>query len=247
LKEELRALRSLQLIDNQMVEARRFQAQLDQQLRELKQCLDMLRQELLRQEVDLEETHQLKEEHEAALKAQEEAISRSKSRMAGVKKTQEYMAIQRELENARKSASSKEEELLKIIEVEEATRTALHERRARLQQLEEAVRSFEQSYRGKTAEMGDRVGQLEQQRSTLLQLLPKKLLRQYERILEARDGLAMAEVKDEMCLACHMGIPPQLYNELQRGDQIVSCPSCQRILFYGGGEAEQQERAAQHG
>ena len=246
MKEQLLALRSLQNIDNQMVEARRAQAQLDAQLRELKAGLDMLRHELLRQEVELDETRQLKEEHETALRAQEDTISRSKSRMAGVKKTQEYMAIQRELESARKAASSREEELLKIIEVEEATRNALRERRTRLEQLETAVRAFEQSYSGKTARTSDRLGELEGQRLAILEGLPKKLVRQYERIREARDGTAVAEVRDEICLACHMAIAPQLYNELQRGDQIVQCPSCNRILYYGGGEAAEQEGQKQH-
>jgi predicted nucleic acid-binding Zn-ribbon protein len=29
-----------------------------------------------------------------------------------------------------------------------------------------------------------------------------------------------------------MKLPPQLYNELQRGDSVLTCPMCRRILFW---------------
>jgi predicted nucleic acid-binding Zn-ribbon protein len=29
-----------------------------------------------------------------------------------------------------------------------------------------------------------------------------------------------------------MRLPPQLYNELQRFEQIHACPNCQRILYF---------------
>jgi predicted nucleic acid-binding Zn-ribbon protein len=28
-----------------------------------------------------------------------------------------------------------------------------------------------------------------------------------------------------------MHIPPQLYNELVKGDRMITCPTCQRMLY----------------
>jgi predicted nucleic acid-binding Zn-ribbon protein len=237
LKEQLLALRSLQSIDQRMADHRRSQNQLDAQLKDLRAGVQLLSVDLLRREEELDETRQLKEEHEAALKAQQESIGRSKNKMSGARKNQEWMAIQKEIEQGNKAASVKEDELLKIIEVEEATRAALQERRRRLTELRAQVVAFEANHQERTAELKGRLDEMEEQRKELLAGLPQKLVRQYERIREARDGTALAEVKDELCLACHMAIQPQLYNQLQRGDQLVSCPSCNRILYFVGHDA----------
>ena len=30
---------------------------------------------------------------------------------------------------------------------------------------------------------------------------------------------------------CNIGLPPQLYNIIIRGETIESCPSCQRLIY----------------
>jgi hypothetical protein len=39
-------------------------------------------------------------------------------------------------------------------------------------------------------------------------------------------------VIDAVCQGCHMNIPPQMYNELQRGDNLTKCPMCQRLIYW---------------
>ena len=35
-----------------------------------------------------------------------------------------------------------------------------------------------------------------------------------------------------MCDGCHMILPAQFANEVHKGEEIVFCPYCSRILFY---------------
>ena len=46
------------------------------------------------------------------------------------------------------------------------------------------------------------------------------------------DGVGVAAVRRAVCQGCHMNIPPQLYNELQRRDSIKNCPLCHRIIYW---------------
>jgi len=34
------------------------------------------------------------------------------------------------------------------------------------------------------------------------------------------------------CIICNMAIPPQMYNELIRGDQLMTWPACNRIVAH---------------
>ena len=56
--------------------------------------------------------------------------------------------------------------------------------------------------------------------------------RLYERARRARKGVGVAEAVEGRCSACHMAMRPQFSQELKRGDQIMSCESCNRILYY---------------
>ncbi len=42
----------------------------------------------------------------------------------------------------------------------------------------------------------------------------------------------MAPVSNGTCRGCNMNIPPQLFNVLQRGTSIETCPYCHRIIFW---------------
>jgi hypothetical protein len=47
-----------------------------------------------------------------------------------------------------------------------------------------------------------------------------------------RRGLALAPVSNGTCRGCNMNIPPQLFNVLQRGTTIETCPYCHRIIYW---------------
>ena len=58
-----------------------------------------------------------------------------------------------------------------------------------------------------------------------------ELMKTYITIRENR-GTAVAGVNDAVCQGCHLNIPPQMYNELQRCDSLKFCPHCQRIIYW---------------
>jgi len=234
LREHLLALISLQRIDLAATQSRGSLDELGEQLQQLRTGLAFLSDELARHEAELLETEALRHENERTLKVHEESIGRSKGRVTALRKSQDYMAVQREIENSRKAIAGKEEEILKILEVEQASRAALAERRERLTELTAQVERYEAAYEERRAETEAEVAELAGEREELLVGLPKPLLRKYDRIREKRGGVALVEVRDEICQGCFMGIRPQLYNELQRGDILVDCPNCQRILYYAG-------------
>ena len=58
------------------------------------------------------------------------------------------------------------------------------------------------------------------------------LLKRYELLRSRRNGQALAGVTDGVCKGCFMNIPPQLFIELQKEEEMLSCPSCNRIMFH---------------
>ena len=73
---------------------------------------------------------------------------------------------------------------------------------------------------------------MKKKRQTLLEALPGDLVRRYETIREKRNGIAVISVWKEVCNGCHMNIPPQMYIELQRSQELRTCPNCHRIIYW---------------
>jgi hypothetical protein len=65
----------------------------------------------------------------------------------------------------------------------------------------------------------------------------------YNRIsARIRDGVAVAEARNSSCAACFMTIRPHVMAQIRRGDEIIVCDNCSRILYYV--PVEQAQRAS---
>jgi predicted nucleic acid-binding Zn-ribbon protein len=56
------------------------------------------------------------------------------------------------------------------------------------------------------------------------------MFKRYEKLREGCRGVAVVEARAGGCMGCNMQLPPQMYNNLHRGEELITCPHCQRIL-----------------
>jgi predicted nucleic acid-binding Zn-ribbon protein len=57
-------------------------------------------------------------------------------------------------------------------------------------------------------------------------------LKLFEYVSRQRKGQAVAEARDGGCTVCHVRMRPQMFNEVRRGENLVQCESCSRILYF---------------
>ena len=65
------------------------------------------------------------------------------------------------------------------------------------------------------------------------------VLRKYDMLRERRNGKAIVPVTKGVCQGCFMSIPPQQFNDILRGDKMLNCPTCQRILYHQPEKSEE--------
>lgn len=161
------------------------------------------------------------------------------------KKQDEYQAAIREADAARKHISQLETQILEKMEAFEQAETKLKEHEpelARLSaELQERVSQFEEETRSQQ-------GLLEanrEERERLLATLPKNMSVLYKRIsARIRDGVAVAEARNGSCTACFMTLRPQVMAEVRRGEDVITCDNCNRILYYVQADLAQKQEAA---
>jgi len=117
------------------------------------------------------------------------------------------------------------------MEAIEQYRRQIDEHQKEFAELEEHLGASESEARERMAAIEVEIGASSGEREELKSRVPNKILRLYERI-HARLGQAVAEAVDGRCSACNLAPPPQMYNEIMRGDTLHQCPNCKRILVY---------------
>jgi uncharacterized protein len=231
LKEQLQLLEELQRHDARLQEQENVLKTLPEKLQALKNDLAKFEALLTKERAGLAETEKFRRDLEGQLKSDESNIARSKSKLTQVKTSKDYMAAQREIESTRKTVGDREEELLKLIEVVETARKTIAGHEKDIAELRDHVAKEEQSTDAKVAEVRAQTAGARAERDVIAAKVKPDVLKKYSTI-RIRRGLAVVPVLKGVCQGCHMSIPPQLFNLLQRGTTMEACPVCARIIYW---------------
>ena len=230
MKKRLDLLEQLQEIDLQVDVLKTAQNSLNDDMNGIAQTLDEAREGLAALQVRAAQLEKEKGELESSHATELENIRRSETNMKEIKTNKEYQAVGREITAARKQVAELEEQvLLKIAQLEEVS-SEIAASQATLTELE---LNSKQRRCEKQAEI-DKVQQDVDtdivRRDAITKELPASLLKRYNSLREQRRGQALAIARDGFCQGCNMHLPPQLYNNLFKGDDLLTCPHCQRVL-----------------
>jgi len=171
-------------------------------------------------------------EMDAELQANSERISKSQGKLPAVKTNKEYQALLKEIDDLKGKNSDIEDEMLACLEELENAEKDISERGALLKQTQNQINAEKE-----TVELeADKDRQLLAAAREKVALLDKDvdaaLKVDYNRVKKIIKTPAVVPVLKAVCQGCHMNIPPQMFNELQRGDQLKFCPHCGRIIFW---------------
>jgi predicted nucleic acid-binding Zn-ribbon protein len=228
----LKALVSLQEIDIRIRELEKDCQQIPSRLKEIEAILGSKSQELAGERNQLDEAEMARRLLEGDLKAEKEKIKKWEVRLTEIRSNRDYQALSREIEAARKANLGIEDEILKKMQEIEDLKTSISQKEEDLAGLDGSLSSERNELEEKLRSINDKIAGEDVLRNQAKQAVDDRWLRQYETIRKARDGVAVVPVLDEHCQGCNMGMPPQLYNIVLKGERIETCPYCHRIFYY---------------
>ncbi len=189
----------------------------------------------------LEEKHQLIEEEqkrqrqlELEVETLRDRLSKFRTQLMEVKTNREYQAMLHEIEGTGKEIEEKEDQILEgMMAIEE--RQELARQAKEVFQREETEVSEKRSQLERSATQAEsEIAELQKRRRQLEGEIPEGLNQQFQRIASVRNGVALAEAKDQSCQACHVKLRPQHFSEVKTNLKIMTCENCNRFLYYAG-------------
>ena len=217
-------------------------------LNTIPQEIDLIQAETDRYEEEIEQTLKLEQSLESQRRSYENEINdrdqklkQYQTQLLTVRTNIEYAAMLRQIDGLKRMNEETGEQIFHVEEEMEE----LRERRA---EKEEAHRRVKIENDKKIGEQAQKLEQAQKQLETITARAEKlrakispALYARFQRIAEARDGVAVVAATGGICQGCYTRIRPQVFDEIRRGDTIVQCESCSRILYY---DAKQDAKKA---
>ncbi len=168
--------------------------------------------------------------HLSELKTKLDSIAKKNKDVTNEK---ELKALQLEEEIAKEQVSFANEEIERLDKLTAAKEEKLKELQEKLKVEEEDIKEIRVVVEDTIAQINNERNEVYAKRSELLSQFDNKILTFYEKIKRWAKDTAVVPVKKQACYGCFMKINDKTYAEVLRGEEIVNCLHCGRILYKG--------------
>ncbi len=227
----LQSLARLQTDDTRIASLKAEKSGIPKQIEAIAARREASRAEIESIEARLDAADKERRALEGEVQEETERLRKYKTQLYQIKTNKEYQSMLHEIEATEKRISGTEDRVLMAMETIDASKTALVVARNADKELEKVCAEEEAKLRARLSELEAAITESEAERARIAADLHAEALRRYEQIRSRRGGVAVVEARQGTCLGCRVELPPQFYIEVLRGDALLSCPSCQRILF----------------
>ncbi len=204
------------------------QEELDQRIAELEQRQNRIGE----QEARITELEKERRTLEDEMSDKIAHVKERQSKMMQVQTSREQTALLKEIEDAKKNAKENEDKIVAIMEEVERLNASMTEEKNLLKAEKELLAEAREKVSGAIDDLNKGKKTKLNRREKQAEAINGSMIRKYELLRSRRNGLAIVNVLQGVCQGCFMNLPPQQFNRLLRGDQILECPSCQRLLYH---------------
>jgi len=229
---ELKLVIRLQDLDNRLAELSREIASLPKHVAEIEKKLLSHERKLEADRAALTANQKERKKCDGDIQAQEQKISKLKDQMLSAKTNEQYRAFQNEIDFCQKEIRKAEDRILELMGESEPLDRNVKAAELSLTAEKQQVEGEKTTARERTAVDQKASAELHGERAEIVKSVTPSLYQRYERVRANRKGQAMAEVVDGRCTACQIVLRLQYFQDLKRGESVLSCESCQRILYW---------------
>jgi uncharacterized protein len=227
----------LQQIDDRLADLAREITALPKHIAEIEKKLVAHERKLEADRAALSANQKERKRCEGDIQTQEQKISKLKDQMLQAKTNEQYRAFQNEIDYCAKEIRKLEDRILELMSESEPLEKNVKAAETALKAEKAQVEAEKQETRSRTAADESASRELQQERARIASQVGSATLQLYERIRKGRKGIGVAEAVDGRCSACQIALRLQFFQDLRRGHQIMTCESCQRILYYNPPQA----------
>jgi predicted nucleic acid-binding Zn-ribbon protein len=169
---------------------------------------------------------------ELEIESVKDTVKKYRHQQGQIKNNDQYRALEREIREQMGRIRELEEREIVLMEELETLKATAAEREAALKHDESSVQVDIKALDERLANIQSEVDEARKNRQGLTEGIDESWLSRYTRIFNNKGDYALVAVENGTCGGCHMKVPPQLVQDAKRGDTMVSCSYCGRLLYW---------------
>ncbi len=240
---DLELLLKLQHVDYDIGELERSKEYMPDMMGSLKNEIDVSSKAIEDARLELEDLTVKQKTFELEVASLQEDLKRYQSQMLSIKTNKEYDALVTEIDAIKTRVSERETEILAAEErieelnnsqeaLESNAKTIAENNGKQLVKLQERIDS-----------VADKIAEQQHERQRIVALVGKPSLSIYERVRRGKGASVVVSLKKRACGGCFKSVPPQRYYEIRKGEKVVCCDNCGRLLVFD--QSDQAEQAGE--
>jgi predicted nucleic acid-binding Zn-ribbon protein len=229
---DLKLVVRLQEVDNRLADLQREISALPIHIAEIEKKLIAHERKLEADRAALAGNQKERKKCESDIQTQEQKISKLKDQTLEAKTNEVYRAFQNEIEFCQKEIRKCEDRILELMAEAEPLDRNVKAAEAALKTEKAQVEAEKQEARERTAVTQKASAEMLKERGQIVAGITPAVYQRYTRVCKMRRGIGVAEALDGRCSACNMAMRLQFFQELRKGDTVMACESCLRILYY---------------
>ncbi len=180
----------------------------------------------------LQAAQKKKRDRDQDLEAGGQKVEKLKAHLLEIKNNKEYQALLKEIETGEKEDKAIEDDILVLMEKIDAAAAEITVAEQRSREEEAALQEEQKQREAEFAKTDEELKAVERERQEVAGRVQPAILTHYEKLFRTKAGVAIAEARSESCSGCFMSIPPQVFVNVKKNENIITCPHCSRILYY---------------
>ena len=244
MKDKLFVLIQLQQCDNRIAKVLQAKEQAPLRIQKLEDEMRAMENQSKADEDQLEVLRKDRRQMEREIQELDGKVDKSSAKLAQIKSNKEYTAALKEIDDLKTIKFQTEEKAIQMMETSEELERKSKGHKDTLKTLRDQCEKDKDAVRKELLGLEKDLEALQEERSQLCCDFDQGLLKKYLFLKERKGGLAISSVVTGVCQTCHMGIPPQKFNELIRGNDLMTCPHCNRIIYWGDDQDFQKTSTA---
>jgi len=244
LKDKLLVLIQLQECDNKIAKVLQAKEQAPLRIQKLEDELRTVENQFKADEDQLEAFRKDRRQLEREIQELGGKIEKSSVKLTQIKSNKEYTAALKEIDDIKTIKFQTEEKAIQMMETAEELEQKCKGHKDTLKTLKDQSEKDKDAVKTELLGLEKDLDALQKERGQLCCDFDQGLLKKYLFLRERKGGLAISSVVTGVCQTCHMGIPPQKFNELIRGNDLMTCPHCNRIIYWGDDQDFQKTSTA---
>lgn len=238
MRDDLKLLLEIQKLDDEISDERDLQEDLSDGLEESRSVVEEAKVRLKGAAEELLELKKSVDMKNLGIKEKEDAMEKDRDNMIRITSNKEYKAVLSQMEKDKTDLSLIEDALLEEMGRVDEVAAELSKEEDLVAEKGAALTAEEAEAARQIAASSARVDSLQEKKSSIAAGVAPELMESYGKIAARRDGQVVVSLANNMCGGCHMTLTSQTFSELLKGDNIIHCMTCGRMLYI---EDEQSE------